>query len=621
MASNDELLEDVADAILDGTPIDWAAAEARAEGNPLLIRLKVLSELANLHRAPSDDSPIPNEKTLAESPDALDEPRGPLGRWGHLKLLERIGSGAFGQVYRAHDTRLDRDVALKLLPAHGAAGKPSASAIIDEGRLLARVRHPNVVTIHGAEQIDDQVGLLMELVKGRTLEQMLEQGKRFSIAETVEIGIQLSRAIAAVHEAGLLHRDIKSHNVMLADDGRVVLMDFGTGWEVTDSTHANLAGTPLYLAPELLDGKEASIRSDIYALGVLLYHLLTGVYPVVGAQKIRDLQSALERGERVGLRKLRSDVPRKVASIIERAIDPRPERRYESGAAMATHLRASQGRLTRSSWVALFSLALVVGVLVAVPALRRAGGSSRVSAVRPQLTVASTPVTSTPGTKAHPALSPDGTRVAFAWWNPSGESEIYVKDLAADKTTQITRTVGGENYPTWSPDGRFLAFNRLYRDHAGKPASAVLIIPAAGGQERVIWQGVGGLLGPGLDWSPDGSQIAVSMRASVGQPLRLLLLDVASQGTRWITVPPPSGVGDNRPVFSPDGASLAFVRNSGSESGLHVLQLATADLLRLPVGGHDIRAMTWAEDGRTLVFTSLSGRRQGQTVAHFDHGR
>ena len=94
----------------------------------------------------------------------------------------------------------------------------------------------------------------------------------------------------------------------------------------------------------------------------------------------------------------------------------------------------------------------------------------------------------------------------------------------------------------------------------------------------MIWQGVGGLLGPGLDWSPDGSQIAVSMRASVGQPLRLLLLDVATQGARWITVPPASGVGDNRPVFSPDGASLAFVRNTGSESGLHVLQLATADL-------------------------------------------
>ena len=408
---------------------------------------------------------------------------------------------------------------------------------------------------------------------------------------------------------------------MLADDGRVVLMDFGTGWEVTDSPHANLAGTPLYLAPELLDGKEASVRSDIYALGVLLYHLLTGVYPVVGAQKIRDLQSALERGERVDLRKLRSDVPRKVASIIERAIDPRPERRYESGAAMATHLRASQGRLTRSSWVALFSLALVVGVLVAVPALRRAGVSSRVSAVRPPLTVASTPVTSTPGTKAHPALSPDGTRVAFAWWNPSGESEIYVKDMAADKTTQITRTVGGENYPTWSPDGRFLAFNRLYRDHAGKPASALLIIPAAGGQERVIWQGVGGLLGPGLDWSPDGSQIAVSMRASVGQPLRLLLLDVATQGTRWITVPPASGVGDNRPVFSPDGASLAFVRKHWFRE--RSSRPATRDSRPFAPPGwrtrHSSHDLGRRRSNPGLHF--LSGRRQRQTVAHFDLGR
>ena len=140
-----------------------------------------------------------------------------------------------------------------------------ASSIIEEGRLLAQVRHPNVVTIHGAERIGDQVGLWMELVEGRTLEQILEQGRRFTVTEVVEIGIQLCGAIAAVHDAGLLHRDIKSQNVMLADDGRLVLMDFGTGRELGDNSAAGLAGTPLYLAPELLSGKEPTVRSDIYA--------------------------------------------------------------------------------------------------------------------------------------------------------------------------------------------------------------------------------------------------------------------------------------------------------------------------------------------------------------------
>ena len=209
--------------------------------------------------------------------------------------------------------------------------------------MLAQVRHPNVVTIHGAERIGDQIGLWMELVKGRTLEQILEQGRRFTVTEAVEIGIKLCGAIAAVHDAGLLHRDIKSHNVMLADDGRLVLMDFGTGRELGDNSAAGLAGTPLYLAPELLSGQEPTVRSDIYSLGVLLYHLLTGSYPV-RAQSLRDLRLAHERRERTDVRTARPDVAPKLARIIERAIDPAPERRYQSVDALLPDLAALKPR-------------------------------------------------------------------------------------------------------------------------------------------------------------------------------------------------------------------------------------------------------------------------------------
>ena len=267
MPADDHLLDDVADAILDGAPIDWAVVESRADGHrrALLDRLRVLAALADVHR---DLPPVPptQDEARDDPPEAIDERATQPGRWGHLKLVEPIGRGAFGQVYRARDTRLDRDVALKLLPANGACGAMRASSIIEEGRLLARVRHPNVVTIHGAERIGDQIGLWMELVKGRTLEQILEQGRRFTGAETVEIGIELCRAISAVHDAGLLHRDIKAHNVMVAEDGRVVLMDFGTGRELGDDSAAGLAGTPLYLAPELLSGQEPTVRSDIYSV-------------------------------------------------------------------------------------------------------------------------------------------------------------------------------------------------------------------------------------------------------------------------------------------------------------------------------------------------------------------
>ena len=175
-----------------------------------------------------------------------------LATWGTFRLLEKVGEGAYGEVYRAWDTRLDREVALKLLPPGFGDEAAPATSIIEEGRLLARVRHPNVVTIYGAERIDNRIGLWMEFVKGRTLEQILEQGTVLNPSETVAIGLELCRAVSAVHGAGLLHRDIKAHNVMRSEDGRIALMDFGTGRKLDDDASLDLAGTPLYLAPEVL---------------------------------------------------------------------------------------------------------------------------------------------------------------------------------------------------------------------------------------------------------------------------------------------------------------------------------------------------------------------------------
>jgi eukaryotic-like serine/threonine-protein kinase len=367
MPPDDHLLDDVADAILDGTPIDWARVGSRADGQErvLLDRLRVLAALADVHRDVPHDSPTQDD--LRDDPPHCIDKRGAqqLRGWGHLTLVEPIGRGACGRVYRARDTRLDRDVALKLVPANRALGETRASSIIEEGRLLARVRHPNVVTIHGAERIGDEIGLWMELVKGRTLEQVLEQGRRFTTMEIVEIGIQLCGAIAAVHGVGLLHRDIKSQNVMLADDGRLVLMDFGTGRELGDNSDARLAGTPLYLAPELLSRQGPTVRSDIYSLGVLLYHLLTGSYPV-RAQNLRDLRLAHERGERTDVRTAQPGVAPKLARIIERAIEPLPERRYQSVDAMLPDLTAlkpqSRGvRMLYASTVAV-TILLVMGI-------------------------------------------------------------------------------------------------------------------------------------------------------------------------------------------------------------------------------------------------------------------
>jgi serine/threonine-protein kinase len=321
--SSDAYLDEVAAGILDGTDIDWASAESAEDADHLAIgQLKRLSRIASAFGSPSP-------------------------QWGHLRVLELLGRGAYGEVYRAWDTRLDREVALKLLPAPPNA-EDRTTSIIEEGRLLARVRHPNVATIYGADRIGDQIGLWMELVEGRTVEQLLAGGRRFPVAEVADIGCQLANALDAVHGAGLLHRDVKAQNVMLGKDGRSVLTDFGTGLELNERA-MSAAGTPLYLAPEVLNGGPSSVQSDIYAVGVLLYRLLTNAYPVAG-RSLGELHAVHASGHVADLRELRPDTPVRLKRAIERALDPDPARRHTSARMLASDLERCRGG-GRSTWM------------------------------------------------------------------------------------------------------------------------------------------------------------------------------------------------------------------------------------------------------------------------------
>lgn len=332
-------------AIAAGQPVDWAALESSAAISAslaaILRELKVVAEIAELHRSfPESASSLPGSSGLDASSSvnaATVVARPETATWGSLRLLERVGQGAFGDVFRAWDPRLDREVALKLLRqvehGHGSVG----SAVIDEGRLLARVRHPNVVTVYGADRIDGRVGLWMEFVKGRTLEAVLRDHGQFSAREAALIGLDLCRALAAVHHAGLIHRDIKAQNVMREAGGRTVLMDFGAGREDLDGTPPDMAGTPLYLAPEVFAGAAATVRSDIYSVGVLLYHLVSGSYPVK-ARTVAEIQHQHRQRRRAWLRDDRPDLPDPFVEAVERALAFDPAERYESAGAMQAAL-------------------------------------------------------------------------------------------------------------------------------------------------------------------------------------------------------------------------------------------------------------------------------------------
>ncbi len=297
-------------AVASGEQIDWAAENARRPDLvPLLEQLRVTESISVYHREPQD------------TPDL------PMPKWGPLQLMEKVGQGGVAEVFRAFDPRLRTEVALKLI----RPGVGSEKRILEEGRRMARVRHPNVLVVHGVGRHAGRAGLWTDLIHGRTLEAALAVNGPFGADEAARVGLDLCRALAAVHAAGLVHRDVKTTNVMREQGGRIILMDFGASTErgPAQAGEAVEDGTPFTMAPEQLRGEPATPASDHYALGVLLYRLVTGRFPVE-ASTYGELHALHDRGERTPLRDLRADLPTAFVRAVERALEPRPEDRFAS---------------------------------------------------------------------------------------------------------------------------------------------------------------------------------------------------------------------------------------------------------------------------------------------------
>jgi serine/threonine protein kinase len=197
--------------------------------------------------------------------------------WGSFELVELVGRGSFGEVYRAWDPRLQREIALKLLLPWSVDNEAQFDVLLREARALASVRHPNIVPIYGVDRHDGLVGFWTDFVHGKTLALLVREQGPFGYREAALIGLDVAKALSAVHRTGLLHRDIKAENVMREAGGRILLMDFGLS--ALPQWQCELAGTPRYMAPELFAGGQASVASDIYAVGILLFYLVAGQFP------------------------------------------------------------------------------------------------------------------------------------------------------------------------------------------------------------------------------------------------------------------------------------------------------------------------------------------------------
>lgn len=367
MSLDTERLDALAQAIVDGASIDWDALQA---SGPAVDGAR-LSDLRALLAAVSRDGDLR-----------------PGDTWGGLVLQEEVGRGTYGVVYRAWDPSLEREVALKLFrPAQAANG--GAERAVREGRLLAKIRHPNVVTVYGADEHDGRIGLWTEFVKGKTLRDVVTEQGPMSAEEAARIGADLCRALAAVHAAGIVHGDIKAQNVMREVGGRIVLMDFGAGEFVNaDSRGPAVIGTPAYLAPEVLAGGAPTVASDIYALGVLLFFLSSGTLPY-DASTLTGLRGKHALGERRLLRDIRPDVPAWFAQVVGRllaeVVQDRPRTMAECEGLLGLPTQVSGRGAPHLSFWAGVAVVLVVSTLLLWQARPRPSASPGANGEEPTL--------------------------------------------------------------------------------------------------------------------------------------------------------------------------------------------------------------------------------------------
>ena len=291
----------------------------------------------------SPPAPAPVAPAPAEPLARVPAPAAPVA-WGALAILERLGEDHFGDIFLARDPDLGREVTLRLRPAGPAAGEGREARFLDEANRLAKVRHPNVIGVRGADRHDERLGIWADRVEGLTLEEHLRRDGPLPPSEVRRTGLELCRALTAIHAAGIIHREVRTSGVVREESGRIVLMDSGSLGDLPPARPFARGDAPdafaRALAPEQLLGEGVSLSTDVYGLGAVLYRLVSGHDPVE-AETIAELVEKLRSRQVVPLRERRPALPLDFARVIEKALDPEPARRYPNAVALERALAAT----------------------------------------------------------------------------------------------------------------------------------------------------------------------------------------------------------------------------------------------------------------------------------------
>ena len=550
----------------------------------------------------------------------------------HYKILDKLGEGGMGIVYKAQDTKLNRTVALKFLPDRVNADESAKARFSHEAQAAAALNHPNICVIHGVEENDGSLFMIMEYVEGGELASKVPFSKA---EEAIKLAAQIGEALQEAHSKGIVHRDIKADNIMLTSRGQAKVMDFGLAklkgsLKLTKSM--STVGTLGYMSPEQIQGDEADHRSDIFSFGVLLFEMLTGKMPFRGDHEAAMLYSIVNEAPQ-DIASMKPDLSPLVVNLINRCLEKDPDDRYQTMQDAVSELRRSlkktsrfirsrepagvQGEpgvetaATRSPLlIPLVAAVGTAGILLGVIIVLLSRGEENTSFVGLETKIYR--FTSTPGLEDNSSWSPDGKFLSYET-DVNGQMDIVIQPADGSAPVRILDSPASEVQATWSPDGSQLAFVSS-RDHGGFFAPLLgfgtlnLILDGKGGDIFIV-KPFGGdplkLVSDAFDpaWSPDGREIV--FRSARDEQWDLWRVSANGGEPTRITN---DADYDYQPVWSPDGKWLVYgSAERGGNFRLYTIPASGGTRHRLTSDSTLMSGPEFFNGGASIMFSSNRG--------------
>jgi Tol biopolymer transport system component len=520
----------------------------------------------------------------------------------HYRILDRIGAGGMGVVYRAEDMKLGRIVALKFLSPELTRDQKAKQRFVQEARAASAMDHSNICTIFEVDEMeDDQIFISMAYYEGKTLRERIAEGA-LELGEALDIATQIAQGLVKAHAHGIVHRDVKPGNIYITNDREVKIFDFGLAklaGQLRLTSTGKTMGTVSYMSPEQARGEETGPGTDIWALGVILYEMATGSLPFKGDYDVAAMYSIMNE-EPAPMESLRAGIPAELEGIVRKALAKNQTERYQNASELLSDLSALKQQLDFSKftgthewkfkgserrwWIAAASVVVVAGTLAAVWGItaRKPGGSPRLPGEARQ-------VTSGDVWNGDPALSPDGSRIAYTS-DESGNKEVYVITVKGGKTLKLTDDPAADYYPAWFPDGTSLAF---VSERGGE--TGIWKVSALGGGATQL---IKDARDPAI--SPHGDFVAFSTLPSEGQR-RIGVARVADPSHVRLLTGDRDGLWEHRmPAWSPDGRLICYA----SRQDLWTVPFSGGPAQRFTRDGKADSNPVWSPDGKRVYFSS-----------------